>query len=274
MKLIDKYVLIALISVFIVGLSPYVQAAFDSYKTCEVGTSCDFVIYTINMSNVSRFVNTTICNISIFSPTDYSVRLVNNATMLQPNATFGLFNYSQTFTTTGHYPAYIGCLGVDTAILSSGHSQFQLSLVGLTVLDSGGDLVDVSVDVVNTTTNLNNTGLFLTVSGVGSWGTAVILALLITIGILSYYSIKLVQLNKYLRLLLFFTAFFLLIITVNVATSITEIQSASSTDVISLLDTTHMTLIWIFIAVFGVLFILFLFGTIDNIRKRKGDITP
>ena len=274
MKTLDTFILIGIVAVLIVALTPYAEAAYDSYKTCEAGTTCDFVIYTINASDTSRFINNTACNLSIFSHVDYGTRILNNASMLQPNATFGLFNYSYTFTTAGHYPAYVGCFGTDTAILSSGHSQFEIALVGLVVSDSVGDLVDVSVEVVNTTTNLNNTGLFLTTTSLGDWGTAVVLAMLIVIGLLSYYSIKLVQLNKYLRLLLFLAAFLLLIVTVNVATNITEYESASSTDVISLLDTTHMVLIWLFIAVFGVLFILFLFGVIDNIRKRKGDITP
>ena len=227
---------------------PIVFASWDSHKTCELNNNCEITVFTVNTSNVTQLLNVSSCFITVWNDDDYSTYLFVNQTMDKMNISQGLHNYTIKFSDMGHYPAWIYCNGTNV-----------------------DDSIDVSFEVVNTTSILNSTGLFTSSSG---WGTAVILALLITIAILSYYSIKLVQLNKYLRLLLFLAAFLLLIITINVATSITEIQSSSSTDVITLLDTTHMVLIWMFIAVFGVLFILFLFGIIDNIRKRKGDITP
>jgi hypothetical protein len=228
---------------------PLVFASWDSLKTCELQQNCEITVFTVNTSNVTQLLNVSSCYITVWNDDDYSTYLFVNQSMDRMNISQGLHNYTINFSDTGHYPAWVYCNGTNV-----------------------DDSIDLSFEVVNQTTILNSTGLFTSSSD--AWGTAVILALLITIAILSYYSIKLVQLNKYLRLLLFFAAFFLLIITVNVATSITEIQSSTSTDVITLLDTTHMTLIYIFVAVFGVLFIMFLFGLIDNIRKRKGDITP
>jgi hypothetical protein len=230
-------------------LLPGVVASWDSHRTCELQNNCEITIFTVNTSNVTQLLNVSSCYITVWNDDDYSTYLFVNQTMDKMNISQGLHNYTINFSDVGHYPAWIYCNGTNV-----------------------DDSIDLSFEVINQTAILNTTGLFTSSSD--AWGTAVILALLITIAILSYYSIKLVQLNKYLRLLLFFAAFFLLIITVNVATSITEIQSSTSTDVITLLDTTHMTLIYIFVAVFGVLFIMFLFGLIDNIRKRKGDITP
>lgn len=233
---------------FLLLVIPVVFASWDSHKTCELRNNCEITIFTVNTSNVTQLLNVSSCYITVWNDDDYSTYLFVNQTMDKMNISQGLHNYTINFTDIGHYPAWIYCNGTNV-----------------------DDSIDMSFEVINTTAILNSTNLF---TSNDSWGTAVILALLITIAILSYYSIKLVQLNKYIRLLLFFAAFFLLIITINVATSITEIQSSTSTDVITLLDTTHMTLIWIFVAVFGVLFIMFLFGTIDNLRKRKGDITP
>lgn len=229
-------------------LLPLVQASWDSHRTCELNNNCEITIFTVNTSNVTQLLNVSSCYITVWNQSDYSTYLFVNQTMDKMNISQGLHNYTINFSNVGHYPTWIYCNGTNV-----------------------DDSIDLTFEVVNTTSILNMTGLFASSS---SWPTAVILAMLIVIGLLSYYSIKLVQLNKYLRLLLFLAAFLILIVTVNVATNITEYESASSTDVISLLDTTHMVLIWLFIAVFGVLFILFLFGIIDNIRKRKGDITP
>lgn len=273
----DAWSYIISVLLLIVIFLPDIQAAYNGYKTCEVGSSCDFVVFTMNRTNETRFVNTTTCNVSIFSPTDYSIRLLNNQSMNQPNASFGMFNYSYTFASIGHYPAYVGCNGVDTMILSSGHNDHTISttLLGtIADVDSGGDLVDVSVDVINTTTILNSTSLFITSSSVSDWPTAVIIALLTIVGVLTYYSIKLVNLSEYLRLLMFLIAFLILLITINVAVQIVTVQSSTSTNVISLLNTTYEVLLWVFLFVFAILFILFLFGTIDNWKKRKGDITP
>lgn len=228
---------------------PVVNASWDSHKTCELNNNCEITIFTVNTSNTTQLLNVSSCYITIWNQSDYSTYLIVNASLDKMNISQGLHNYTINFSGIGHYPGWIYCNGTNI-----------------------DDSIDVSFEVINTTSILNVTGLFTNTSD--GWSTAVIIALLTIVGVLSYYSLKLTNLNQYIRLLLFLMAFLLLLITINVATTIVKVQSSTSTDVISLLDTTYIVALWVFLFVFGVLFILFLFGVIQNINNGKGDVTP
>jgi len=235
----------------LVLLAPLVFASWDSFVSCRLNQTCEVGVFTVNTSAPLQLLNISDCFITIWNDDDYSTYLVYNASMDQMNASQGFHNYTISFSDTGHYPALVQCNGTDVT-----------------------DSKDLSFEIINQTAIFNSTGLFGGSSPLSNWGTAVIIAMLTIVGVLSYYAIKLTSLNKWLRLFLFLGSFLMLILTVNVARLIVEEISSTSTDVISLLDTSHLSLIFMFTFIFGILLVMFVFGMLDNVRKGKGDVTP
>jgi len=170
--------------------------------------------------------------------------------MLEPNASDNLHNYTILFNDSGHYPSILTCNGTDV-----------------------DDIKDFSFEVSGSTNSDSD------------WSMAVLLAFLGVIGMLAYYSQKfgkqteelsfaVSSLNSAIRVLFFLGSLLLLIVTVNVARLVVEQVSPSSTNVITLLDVTHITLIFVFSILMTYLVLKYIFTLIIQLRdfkKQKGE---
>lgn len=98
--------------ILIILMATIVCANWDTQKQCLINTNCPITIFAVNSTNTTQFINTTSCSIDIYS-TDYTNKLVNSASLTQPNLSNALYLYTANFNATGHYPASITCIGGD-----------------------------------------------------------------------------------------------------------------------------------------------------------------
>ena len=133
-----KSVLGVFTSVFVLTLivlvnSQLSRADWNSFVTCELNNNCSVAVFTANSSNVLQFLNDSSCFITVYNDDNFGSILISNASMVKPNASFGLHNYTISFNDTGHYPTYIQCNGSDV-----------------------DDVTDFSFEVVNSSMILGN----------------------------------------------------------------------------------------------------------------------
>lgn len=249
MTLIKKKRLSFYLLVFLVCL-PIVFGDWDSQVTCAVGGNCSIAIFTVNSSNPIQELNgsQSDCWVFVYNDDDYSRVLIYNASMNEPNASDNLHNYTISFNDSGHYPSILTCNGTDVDDIKD--FSFEVS-------DSaGGSTQDIG------------------------WPIALLLAFVGVISLLVYYSIQFGKANQELsffvqnfnsaiRILFFFAAFLILIVGVNVSRLVVEELSPASTDVVRLLDATHIGLIYIFLVVFMYLSAFYIIDLIKNIKLRK-----
>lgn len=215
--------------VMIILLSFPVLADFENYQTCKINTNCSVNSFVVNNTNPIQFLNASgNCTITLYNSTDYTQKLLNNATMSL--ITTGFYSYNVSLSQTGLHPAYIQCGGTDI------DDTKEVSIIG-TISDS--------------------------------WSIGIILTLLGIIGILTYLSLKLENIHYPIKLLMFTITFALLIVTVNVGRLIVEEQSPTSTNIISMLDTVHFALIFIFLFLLAYLIIYYMVELFQAMGKAN-----
>lgn len=252
-RLLTRFVFVFVIMLFVFGVIPFVSADWNSHVTCPVSGNCSIVIFTVNSSNPNQNLNgsQSDCFVSVYNDDDYSNYLIFNSSMLEPNASDNLHNFTILFNDSGHYPSIIRCNGTDV-----------------------DDIKDFSFEVSNAGGGTDS-----------DWSMAVLLAFLGVIGMLGYYSQKfgkqteelsfaVSSLNSAIRVLFFLGSLLLLLVTVNVARLVVEQVSPSSTSVITLLDVTYITLMFVFSILMTYLVIKYIFTLVvqlKDFKRQKGE---
>jgi hypothetical protein len=108
MKKFDYKILIYLFIVIVLFASiKNVNADWLADGTCEVNTNCVISRQLVNDTTGSPISNA-VCNITIFSPTNYSVITTDHGLMSNSSGN-GFYIYPISYTATGYYPAIMNC---------------------------------------------------------------------------------------------------------------------------------------------------------------------